>query len=73
MLNREPTQLVYCCDRCGKFFAYELRYADEGHPHDPDARNVIERKVPAERGILGYDAQDLCGGCMAAYRGWLKP
>lgn len=70
---REPQQCVYSCDRCGGFFAYEERFADRRHPHDPNARNVIERKVPAERGILGYNAVDLCGNCMADYAVWLVP
>lgn len=71
-MHREPEQRVYKCDRCKGFFAYEQKHADAGHPHDPDARNVIEQVIPAQRGILGYNPTDLCGVCMVAYRKFLR-
>lgn len=67
---REPEQLVYRCDRCGAFFAYEEKHADEGHRHDPQARRVLVVREGA--GFHGPNPVDFCGSCMDAFQVFRK-
>lgn len=66
-MMREPLQRVYECDRCGKFYARELQFADEGHPFDDSASHM---EVTA-RGRPRYRQHDLCGPCTGAFQEFL--